>query len=847
MADRIKGIVVEIGGDTQKLSAAMKKVNGDIGSTKSQLKDVERLLKLDPKNTELLAQKQRLLGQAVGKTKDKLKTLKEASEAAAKTRDQYDAFQAAFTPIQAEIDKTGDTLKALKKQMKETAETEGPDSDKYKSLETQAKETEAKVKELKAQGEACRKEFGNPVSTEQWEGLQREIFETEKQLKSLEDQAAHSNVVLNQISYFTGQAGDALHKAGGAVTDVGKKMLPATTAIAGVGVASVKTTADFDQAMSKVKALSGATESEYELLREAAKEWGETTAFSASEVADALGYMALAGWAPYQSIAALPGVLNLAAAAEMDLAAASDMVTDYLSAFNMSASEASYFADLLAYAQANSNTSAAQLGDAYKNCAASLNAASQDVETVTSLLEAMANQGLKGGEAGTVLSAIMRDITAKMDKGAISIGKTKIAVQDADGNFRDLTDILIDVAAATDGMGDAQRAAALSAVFTSDSQKGLNMIFNEGVENVAGYEEALRGAGGTAQETADTMLDNLNGQLTTLSSQIEGVAISIGEVLMSYISDLVEKVSEAVDWFSNLDEGQQKMVMTIALVVAALGPAIIVLGQIITAIGSISKGISWLAANPIALLIAAIVAVVALIATKGDEIQALLQKVDDFLQGVFLTDWTEVFGPGLGDILNGFFAALKNVWDSVKMILDGIIDFIRGAFTGDWERAWQGIATLFDGIWAALALGAKVPLNLIIGFLNKAISGINRLIGGLNGIGFKLPDWLGGSSFKINIPQIGKIPYLAKGGSLTGGSAIVGEAGPELLTVGSGRAVVQPLSGNYGHIESLLGDISGKLGGGQSGPIVIQVTLDGRIVGQAVYDYIGNRGRANGS
>lgn len=847
MADRIKGIVVEIGGDTTKLSAAMKKVNSSIGSTKSQLKDVERLLKLDPKNTELLAQKHRLLGQAVGETKDKLKTLKEASEAAAKTRGNYDAFQAAFTPIQAEIDKTGDTLKALKKQMKEAAETEGPDSEKYKSLETQVKETEAKVKDLKAQGEACRKEFGNPVSTEQWEGLQREIFETEQQLKSLEDQAAHSNVLLNQISYFTGQAGDALHKAGGAVTDVGKKMLPATTAIVGVGTASVKTAADFDTAMSKVKALSGATESEYERLREAAKEAGKTTAFSASEAADALGFMALAGWNTNQSITALPAVLNLAAAAEMDLGAASDMVTDYLSAFGMGASEAAYFTDLLAYAQANSNTSAAQLGDAYKNCAASLNAAGQDVETVTSLLEAMANQGLKGGEAGTALSAIMRDITAKMDKGAISIGKTKIAVQDADGNFRDLTDILMDVAAATDGMGDAQRAAALSSTFTSDSMKGLNMIYNEGMDKVAGYEEALRGAGGTAQETADTMLDNLNGQLTTLSSQIEGVAINIGEVLMPYISDLVEKVSEAVDWFSNLDEGQQKMVMTIALVVAALGPAIMILGQVISAVGSISDGISWLAANPIALLIAVIVAVVALIATKGDEIQALLQKVDDFLQGVFLKDWTEVFGPGLGDILNGFFANLKNIWDSIKQIFDGIIDFIRGVFTGDWERAWTGVQEIFSGVFSGLATIVKAPLNGIIALLNGAISGINRLIGGLNGIGFKLPDWLGGGSFKINIPQIGKIPYLAKGGSLSGGSAIVGEAGPELLTVGNGRAVVQPLSGNYGHIESLLGDISGKLGGGQSGPIVIQVTLDGRIVGQAVYDYIGNRGRANGS
>lgn len=198
--------------------------------------------------------------------------------------------------------------------------------------------------------------------------------------------------------------------------------------------------------------------------------------------------------------------------------------------------------------------------------------------------------------------------------------------------------------------------------------------------------------------------------------------------------------------------------------------------------------------NPIFLISAAVVALVVLIATKGDEIQAILQKVDDFLQGIFLTDWTKIFGPGIGDVLNAFFANVKNIWDAVKRIFDGVIDFIRGVFTGDWERAWKGVQDIFFGILDGIAAMAKAPLNMVIGLLNGAIGGINKLIGGLNSIHVQLPDWLGGQSFGINLPYIGKIPYLAKGGILSQGSAVVGEAGPELLTMMGNRAMVQPLT-----------------------------------------------------
>ena len=747
MADRIKGITVQIGGDTAGLSKALAGINRQISGTQTQLKDVERLLKLDPTNTKLLEQKQRLLAGAVQDTKSKLESLKSVEG-------------------------------QLQNQLKSGA-----------------------------------------ITQQQYDGAVREIAATESQLKSLESQLRKfGSVAAQQLE----AVGAKVQNVGGKISGAGQAFLPVTAAVTAVGTASVKTAANFDSSMSKVRALSGANEEDFQKLRDTALAMGRDTAFSASEAADALGYMALAGWDADQSTEALPAVLNLAAASGMDLAAASDMVTDYLSAFGLEADRASYFTDLMAYAQANSNTSAQQLGEAYKNCAANLHAAGQDVETVTSLLEAMANQGLKGSEAGTAMAAIMRDITQKMEDGTIKIGETKVAVQDANGNFRDLTDILRDVEKATDGMGTAQKAAALQATFTADSTKGLNEIFTEGMDTVAQYEEALRKSTGTAGDQADTMLDNLNGQLTLLKSAAENASIAIGDTLTPMISRLVSWVNQAVEWFNSLDDGQKQWIVTLALVAAAIGPLLIFLGTVVTSVGSLitaagklhgfvtgtgvpgiqaacSKLFTFLAANPtlviIALVTAAVIALVALIATKGDEIQALLQKVDDFLQGIFVTDWTTVFGPILGDILNGFFANVKNIWDSIKQTFDGIIDFIRGVFTGDWERAWNGVKEIFGGIFNGLKAVAKQPINAIIGLVNGAISGINSVIRSIN----KLPG--------VSIGQIGKIPYLAKGGIVTRGSAVVGEAGPELLTVTGGRTIVQPLTGsstthstNYGGV-----------------------------------------------
>lgn len=363
--------------------------------------------------------------------------------------------------------------------------------------------------------------------------------------------------------------------------------------------------------------------------------------------------------------------------------------------------------------------------------------------------------------------------------------------------------------------------------------------------------------GTTAKEAEGT----ISGSIATLKAAISNLAAGMGDANAD-IDQLTEDVIEA---FQNVADnvipileniwdhlpGGAKFALIAMGAVAAISPVAGAISNIAGAVSGLMKILPALA-SPVGLVVAAIVAAIVAIAIWGDKIQAALQELDDWLQGVFARDWTELFGPVLGEQLNGFFASVKNIWDSIKQVFDGVIDFIRGVFTGDWQRAWEGVKEIFRGTFNAFASIAKVPINSVIALLNGAINGINTMIDALNGLHFTIPDWvplLGGKEFGLNLKHVGSIPYLASGGILSHGSAVVGEAGPELLTLTGGRAVVQPLSGNgpsLKGVEGLLGGISDKLGAGQPITIVVQSVLDGRVIGETAYDYTMQRARARG-
>lgn len=425
-----------------------------------------------------------------------------------------------------------------------------------------------------------------------------------------------------------------------------------------------------------------------------------------------------------------------------------------------------------------------------------------------------------------------------------------IATRDANGELLGTEEVFWNAAEALSEMdNETERDIAAQELF-GKSAADLAGILDDGGEAFRNIGKQAKDAGLImSQDTLDG-LNEINDELDTLKSKAKGTLSVAGakalEAIAPVLDRIVEKASDILERIGDMSPEQIERIMTALGAVALISPTAGAIGKIADGIGGLIKiwpqvsGIAakvggFVASNPITLIAGAIVALVALIATKGDEIQGILQKVDDFLQGVFAKDWTEIFGPVLGEILNGFFANFKNVWDSVKQVLDGVIDIIRGVFTGDWKRAWEGVKEVFGGIFKGLLAIVKAPLNGIITMLNGVIDGVNWVIKGLN----KLPN--------VNIGEVGKIPYLASGGILSRGSAIVGEAGPELLTVAAGKAYVQPLSGgpNLGTVEGLLGNIRDSIGdSGSPIHITVQSVLDGKVIGETAYQYSAQKARA---
>ena len=696
----------EMSKETLEAAGASAQLAAKISTQETVLKNLEQgyadYIVTGQEGTEEAEQLASTIQELSGELTENRGTLDAAEKAARALSETMDDAGGEAETLRSTISKQEDTLQQLKQRYVDVATEQGETSDEARELARQIQDLSSELHENKTK-----------LSDAEYaaDKLDNSLEEVESSAKKADDgftmfKATLANLAADAIM----RAVDGIKNLAGNVIELGQ---------------------NFTSTMSEVSAISGATGEDFEKLEACAREYGATTVFSASNAAEALKYMSLAGWDADQSTSALGGVLNLAAASGMELGAASDMVTDYLSAFAMEAGDAAYFADLLSYAQSHSNTTAEALGEAYKNCAANLNAAGQDVETVTSLLEGMANQGYKGSEAGTAMAAIMRDITNGMKDGAIKIGETSVAVMDAQGNFRDLTDILTEVEAATNGMGDAERAVALSSTFTADSTKGLNLILNEGMDNIAGYEEELRGASGSAEEMANIMNDNLSGDVAAMNSAFEELGLKIYDALESKLRAGVQFITNgvipAIEWLGG-------HIPEVTIAVSGLGAVIAAMnwGTISSKIAMVKGALVKLAAalGGVSLPAIAIIAVITAMALAFTNLwknnkefrnkitaiwDGIKAKFDEFGQGIVdrlnalgfeFEDITEVmkavwdgFCEVLAPIFEGVFQQISNILNEALDILTGLFDIFAGIFTGDWDMVWQGVQEVFGAVW----------------------------------------------------------------------------------------------------------------------------------------------------
>lgn len=670
MANRIKGITVEINGDTTKLSKALEGVNKNIRNTQTQLRDVEKLLKLDPSNTELLSQKQKLLADAVSSTKEKLETLKTAAEQA------------------------------------NTALANGD------------------------------------ISQEQYDALQREIIETEQELRNLQNEADKTNTVFAKL----GAAGEVMQNVGDKISDAGEKLLPVTAGITALGTVAVKTGADFDAAMSKVAAVSGATGDDLQALRDKAREMGSQTKFSASEAAEAMNYMAMAGWKTEDMLSGIEGVMNLAAASGEDLATTSDIVTDALTAFGLTAADSAHFADVLAAASSNANTNVSMMGETFKYAAPVAGSLGFSVEDTAEAIGLMANAGIKSTQAGTSLRSIMTALAGEVKFCGESIGEVEIQTTNADGSMRELSDILADCRVAFAGLSESEQASAAQALVGKNAMSGFLALMNAAPADIEKLSGAISDCDGTSLSMAETMQDNLAGQLTILKSQLEELAISFSDILMPAIRSIVSHIQGLVDKLNQLDPQTKETIVKIALVAAALGPLLIVIGKTISGIGSVLSLVSKAPAaigavkggitavtGALGVSLGTILAVVAAIAALVAAFMHLWKTNENFKNNILgiweqikstfsgltqgITDRINALGFNfesftdmlkaawdalcnlLAPVFEGVFQNIANIFSEISGIILGLLDVFIGLFTGNWDQLWNGVKGIFTSIW----------------------------------------------------------------------------------------------------------------------------------------------------
>ena len=699
MANRIKGITVEIGGDTTKLSKALEGVNKDIKGTQTQLKDVQKLLKLDPSNTELLSQKHKLLADAVTATKEKLEVLKTAAEQA------------------------------------NTALANGE------------------------------------ISQQQYDALQREIIETENELKRLTTEANNSHTALEKM----GVLGETLQSAGDKISGVGQKLLPVTAGVTALGTIAVKTGADFDSAMSKVAAVSGATGSEMDALREKAREMGSKTKFSASEAAEAMNYMAMAGWKTNDMLSGIEGIMNLAAASGEDLASTSDIVTDALTAFGLSASDSGHFADILAAASSNANTNVSMMGETFKYAAPVLGSLGYSAEDSAIAIGLMANAGIKSSQAGTALRSAITNLAKPTDTVASAMEQYGISLTDSSGKMYSLRELMEQLRQKLGGLSEAEQAQVAASLFGKEAMSGMLAIINgspadfEKLSNaIDTCSDTVDGYNGTTEKMAAVMQDNLAGQVTILKSQLEELAISFSDILMPTIRSIVSRIQELVDKLNQLDPQTKETIAKIALVAAALGPMLVVLGKTISSVGTVFSAVSKLPAlfsavqsgigaitgalgvslGPLLAIIAAVAALVAAFVhlwKTNDEFKSniiaiweqikstftgLTQGITDRLNalGFDFESFTDVLKAAwdglcnlLAPIFEGVFQNISNIFSGFADILLNSLDVLIGLFTGDWEQCWDGIKGIFTSIWNFVVNSFRNIMNTLKGIANVVL------------------------------------------------------------------------------------------------------------------------------
>lgn len=538
-----------------------------------------------------------------------------------------------------------------------------------------------------------------------------------------------------------------------------------TLPLVGVGAAAVKTASNFEAGMSEVKAISGATGSEFDALKNKAIEMGAKTKFSASDSADAFKYMAMAGWDASQMMDGIAGVMNLAAASGEDLATTSDIVTDALTAFGLKAEDSAHFADVLAMASSKSNTNVGLMGETFKYVAPVAGALGYSAEDCAVAIGLMANSGIKASQAGTALRSLLTRMAKPTDTVAEAMKQYNISLTDAQGNMKPMSTLMVDLRDKFSGLSEAQKASLAATLAGQEGMSGLLSIVNASDEDFQKLTNEINNADGAAQDMADTMMDNTAGAVEQLKGALESAGILIGEKLTPYIRDLAEWITGLVEKFNSLSEGEQEQIVKLGLILAAIGPVLLIMSRVISVVSMFAKAFgliknvvypAFLAitqlkagmtaaelamegfskeslgiASVLSGITAPIVAVVAVVAVLIGAFVTLWKTNEDF-RNKMTEIWNSIktsidnFFDGVVERINALGFDFKNITEVIKTVWFALCDVLAPVFEG----AFNTIVIVIDGVLKRILSVMDIFIGLFTGNWKQLEKGIEEFVTG---------------------------------------------------------------------------------------------------------------------
>ena len=739
-------VKINIQAETQQFQAAMRQCSAEMKQLSSEYSLAAAQAKLSGSAQDGLRAKVTELTGKVGLQKDIV--------------EKNEAQHAKLKQVLEQQKSTHDTLKtkveAAKKAYEESAKATGEDSEQtkklkaeYENLQSQLGNTERSIQKTET---AITKQEGAVTSSK------AKLAELEVQLRNVNAELARAP--------FDAYAEKA-NKIGGTITKVGEAIMPASMATVGLGTAAVKTAANFDTSMSQVQAtmgltkdstskLNGETVNTMDALSKLARTMGKDTKFSASEAADAINILAMAGMDTDDIYSALPATLNLAAAGNIGIAQAADYATGIMSGFGMKTEDASKVADVLAVTASSAKGSVSDFGAGLAQAAGQASITGQSFEDTATALGILGNHNISAAEGGNMLQRVLKNLYQPTSTAKDALDALGVSAYDSEGKARPLQDVLTDLRGKLGELSEEDYNSVMGQIFDTASLRGANFLIQDSGEAFDNLRAKIGGASGAAEKMAEVQQDNLQGQLTILKSQLEELAISFGELLMPKIREVVGKIQDFVDKLNNMDEGQKQAIIRIGLVVAAAGPLLVALGKMIIFTGQVSTqignmvewytkagGASGILAkaqtglssafsfltSPIGIVIGVIAVLVAafihLWRTNEDfrnAVIAIWERIkgafQEFVGGIqerlsamgisfqSVTQAISAIWDGfcnlLAPVFEAAFGIVATVLETAFGIITGLLDVFIGAYNGNWTQLWTGVQEIFGAVWEGI-------------------------------------------------------------------------------------------------------------------------------------------------